>query len=381
METPLEPNETSFDVIESIRKHIAQLKPLATKRGLVCVGDYPAKIFLEGSIVEEANGFVPILIQKSSQKNLRLAQSIAVPHTVLGLGTEVDTHFWFNVKSYLAENKEYSMRLSNSIGALHEAIVFASLWDGLGSALLPYLISQFKASNMNSVGLAVMPSKAQSADAHLNALACIGNCASNDYATIVLLSRDSVEDFVGVDRNGSAMKGNRIVSYILEIMLAKDTLMQELNELSRAFSIKMYTAMLLTGGSFKIYGSFERMLDAASLNPFLSVNLPTTSLLYLLVRVPSHLKETLSRGKIELATAKWSKVITNLKSIYVSEPIYVDDPSDRVDVVVFAGNFDLTDLKAFLQKKTGKITDEMIKKGLIEEKEWETIIKSLAARH
>jgi hypothetical protein len=71
--------------------------------------------------------------------------------------------------------------------------------------------------------------------------------------------------------------------------------------------------------------------------------------------------------------------MANIKSIYVSEPIYVDDASDRVDAVLFVGSFDLTELTAFFQKKSAKVKNETVKKGLIKEKEWEAIVKSLAA--
>jgi hypothetical protein len=47
METPMETAEVSFDIIESIRSHIEQLKPLTPKRGLVSIGNYPAKILIK----------------------------------------------------------------------------------------------------------------------------------------------------------------------------------------------------------------------------------------------------------------------------------------------------------------------------------------------
>ena len=342
------------------------------------MGDYSAKILLKEPLIEKTSDILPIFIQKINEENTKLTRSIAVAHDLLLVESTVDTHFWFNVDAYLKKDEKYANRLKGLASRLHETVLLAPLWEGLGSALLPLLISLFKAQNANAVALAVLPSKAQPADAHFNALASIGKCAANDSAVVVIVGRDALEDFVGVDRNGSRMKGNRIINYILEMMLAKETVTQELNELSRAFNVKLYTAISVTGASFKVYGSFESMLDAASLNPFLPFNLASASVLYVLVRLPLSLKDKLSRGKIELATAKWSKVIANVKSIYVSEPIYVDDSSDRVDAVMFAGGFDTTDLTAFLQKKAGKIKAEAVKKGLLQEKEWEGIVRSLA---
>ena len=63
-------------------------------------------------------------------------------------------------------------------------------------------------------------------------------------------------------------------------------------------------------------------------------------MLYVLVRMPSSLKDKLPRGKIELAIASWFKEKANLKSIYIAEPIYVEDTSDRIDLVLFVGGFD-----------------------------------------
>jgi hypothetical protein len=173
------------------------------------------------------------------------------------------------------------------------------------------------------------------------------------------------------------MKGNDIVNYLLEMMIAKDTFTQELSELSRAFNVKLYTAFSITGASFKVYGSFQRMLDAASLNSFLSFDLATTSVLYVLVRAPRNLKDKLSRDKIEMATAEWSKQMSGVKSIYVSDPIYVEDASDRVDIVAFAGSFDMTEFAVFLQKKASKVKNDAVEKGLIKEEEWAAVIKSL----
>ena len=166
-----------------------------------------------------------------------------------------------------------------------------------GSALLPTLISQFKKSNGNAVALAVLPSKAQPSDAHFNALASIGMCAANDSAAVVLLGRDFAEDYVGVDRDGSRMTGNGIINYLLEMMLAEETLTQELCELSRAFNVKLYTGLSIMGASFKVYGSFESMLDAASLNPFLPFDLTSATVIYVLVRVPCKPQENSHEGK------------------------------------------------------------------------------------
>ena len=373
--------EPIFDVIESIKKHVAQLKPYVPERGLICIGEYPLKILQKEPFVGKTVDVLPIVIQKGDGKNEQPTQSdqIATPQNTLKLDADVDTHFWFNVNTFFAANEEYNSRLTKATEKLHEIVVFTSLWEGVGSALLPMLTVQFRKSNASSVALAVVPSKAQPPDAHFNALASIGMCAGNDSATVVLVGRDFAENYVGVDRSGSRMRGNIVVRYLLQMILEKETLPQELSELSRAFNIKLYTGLSLMGASYQVYGSFQSMLDAASLNPFLSFDLASAAVIYVLARVPRSLRDKLTRGRIELETAEWAKKIPNVKSIQVGEPIYVDDANDRVDAVVFAGGFNVAELAAYLAKKSDRVRSETIKKGLLKEKEWEAIVKSLTS--
>jgi polyhydroxyalkanoate synthesis regulator phasin len=50
-----------------------------------------------------------------------------------------------------------------------------------------------------------------------------------------------------------------------------------------------------------------------------------------------------------------------------------------VDIVAFAGSFDMTEFAMFLQKKASKVKDDAVKKGLIKEEEWAAVVKSLTA--
>jgi hypothetical protein len=139
----------------------------------------------------------------------------------------------------------------------------------------------------------------------------------------------------------------------------------------------MYTVLSATGASFKIYGSLENILNTALLRPLSTFDLSSASLLYVLLRMPLELKDKLPRGKIELAMADWFKERASLKSVYVSDPIYVEDVSDRIDVVMFVGGFDVTKMFTSLEKKVSATKSQAIKKGLIKEDEWKGIIKSL----
>ena len=154
------------------------------------------------------------------------------------------------------------------------------------------------------------------------------------------LDRDHIESYEGVDRKGESIKGNMVANYLLNLFLAKDTLVDEISELSRTFNTKLFTPLLVTGASYKIYGSLENMLNTALLKPFLTFDLSSASLLYVLLRMPLSLKDKLPRGKIELAITNWFKEKTNLQSIYITEPIYTEDMTDRIDAVLFVGGFD-----------------------------------------
>jgi hypothetical protein len=368
-----------FDVLENIRKHIDQLRPWFPKQAVICIGEYPIQILLKGHFVDKTDDILPIFIDKYSENIVKWSQSRLKAYNILGLDTNIDTHFWFHVFPHITKNDAFIARLKNKhIDKLREAIMVSSVWDGVGSALLPALISQFKVWNINSVALAVLPSKLQSSDVHFNAFSSMGICASKDFTPVLLIDRDSLESYVGVDRKGSRIRGNMVVNYVLELMLAKKTLVQELSELSRSFNVKIFTVLPVTGASLKIYGSLENILNTALFRPLLTFDLSNASLLYVLLCMPLQLKDKLPREKIELVIANWFKGRASLKSIYVSDPIYVEDFSDRIDVVMLVGGFDVTKIFTSMEKEVSVIKSDAIERGLISKDEWQVIVKSLA---
>jgi hypothetical protein len=369
----------AFEVLESVKKHIETLKPLLPKQALVCIGEYPIKIMLKEPYVSENDEMLPIFLGKSSDEVFKWIPKGFAPHLVLGFeDANIDTHFWYNVLPFISQDETLIEGLKKKpIEKLHSAIMVASVWDGIGSASLPTLISKLKASNINSLSLAILPSKIQPTDAYFNALASLGLCASSDAATVVVLDRDLLENYEGVDRNGSLIKGNMVANYLVNLLLSKETLVQEISELSRTFNVKMYSVLVATGASIKIYGSLENMLNAMLLRPLLTFDLSSSSLLYVLLRMPISLKDKLPRGKIELATAGWFKEKANLKSIYITEPIYVEDASDRIDLILFIGGFDTTKMFTDLDKKVKSMKNRAVEKGFLKEEDWQAIMKKL----
>jgi hypothetical protein len=368
------------EIVQNTEKHVEHVKPSFSKQTIICIGEYPIKSLLRESFVGTKDETQLILIDKSSKDVAEWGQSSLDPDSILGLDLNVDTHFWFQVLPYVTKGGTFIERLKNKpIDNLRGAVMVASLWDGVGSAMLPALISQFKEWNTNSVAFALLPSKMQPSDVHFNAFSSMGMCASKDFTSILLLSRDQLERYVGVNRNGSILKGNAFVNYLLELVLAKENFVQELSELSRAFNVKMFTVLSAIGASLGIYGSIENILNTALSRPFLKFDLSTASLLYVLLRMPIGLKDKLPQAKIELAIANWFKEKADLQSVRVSEPIYVEDFSDRIDLVMFVGGFDVTKMFISMVKKVNPIKSFAIKQGSMKENEWQAIVKSLVA--
>jgi hypothetical protein len=372
----------SFNVLESIKKHIETLKPLLPKQATVYIGEYPIKVLLKQPYVDKTGQTLQVLVGKSSDEVYRWVPKGFDPNLVLGFeDANIETHFWYNVLPFISQDETLIKGLRKKpIEKLHSAIMVASVWDGIGSGSLPTLISKFKGSNINSLSIALLPSKMQPTDAYFNALATLGLCAGTDAATVLLLDRDLLENFEGVDRVGSLIEGNVVANYLVNLFLAKETLVDEISEQSRTFNTKIYTILLAAGASIKIYGSIENMLNATLLKPLLNFDLSTVSLLYVLIRMPSSLKDKLPRAKIELAIASWFKEKANLKSIYITEPVYVEDSSDRIDLVLFVGGFDTTEMLLDYEKKTRGLGSRAVQKGFVDKKEWEAMMENLGIK-
>jgi hypothetical protein len=367
-----------FDVMESVRKHIDQLKVFSPSQAIVCIGEYPIQILLKGPFIEKTDDVLPIFVGKSSKDIRKWSQFRLEPYNILGLDTKLDTYFWFHVYSNIIKNNAFIARLRDKpINSVRQAIIVSSVWEGVGSALLPSLSSQLKLLNINSVSLAVLPSKLQPPDVHFNAFSSIGISVSMDSTPVLLINRENLENYVGVNREGTKITGNIFLNYLLELLLTKETLVQELSELSRSFNIKIFTVLSATGASLRIYGSVENILAAALLRPLLTFDLSSASVLYVLLRIPSQLKTKLPREKIELSIVNWFKDKSSLKSIYFSDPIYVEDTSDRIDVVMFVGGFDVTEMFTSMEKDIDAIKGDAIDRGFINAEEWQVIVKSL----
>jgi len=366
-----------FDVLMSIERHIEALKSLLPKQAMVCIGEYPIKMLLKEPAVNR-EGTLPILVEKSSGDIYQWIPEGFDPFFVWGFeDSKLDTHFWYNVQETVMKNNSLIDALKKkSSERLRSAIIIASIWDGVGSATLPTLISKFQKANFDSLSIAIMPSKIQPPDAHFNAYAALQLCAATEGSTVLLLDRDQLESYEGVDRRGELIKGNKVLNYLLKLFLEKEALVSEISELSRTFNTKFFSGIVVTGASNKIYGSLENMLNAALIKPLLGFDLPSASLLYVLIRMPTSLKDKLSRSKIELAIANWFKDKTSFQSIFITEPIYTNDMTDRIDAVLFVGGFDTSNLLSGLQKKIESLKNRAVEKGFMTE-DWQLIVPKI----
>lgn len=374
--------EQVADAVENIATSSELTEPKLEKlqkNALICIGEFPIKILVKSQLLSQKNDVQTVFIDKSTEEIIKWSKDVIDANSVSGLDANIETNLWFQVLPYLGQNGEFTERLKNTlVENKYGALLVASSWDGVGSAMLPTMITRFKEWNLDSVALALLPSRMQSPDAHFNALSSIGLSVSIGSAPLIVIGRDQLSKYVGVDRSGSVIKGNIFLNSLIEMMIKKKTFIRELNELSRSFAVNRYTILAATGASLKIYGSLENILDTTLFRPLSDFEMSTASLIYVLARIPLQLKERWGRDKIELEIAHWLKEKAILKSVYVTEPLYVEDLNDRVDVILFVGGIDLKEMIEASTKKMNTVKTQALKQGSIKEEEWKEIMKSLA---
>ena len=353
------------------------LKPWFPKRAVVCIGEYPIRILLKGQTAEKIEETLPVFVDKSSKDIAKWSTRLLDEHSYLGLDLDVETHFWFDVLPKITQ-EGFMARLKNtSVDKVHEAVVVSSTWDSFGSALLPTLLAKSKMWSLKSVVFGILPSEVQPPDAKFNAFCSIGMCVTKDFVPLLLLNRDQLESYVGVDRQGSIINGNAVLDYVLDLVSAKNTFVEEMFDLLKTFNARICGVLAVTGASFKIYGSLENVFSTTLVKPLTDFDLASASLVYVLVRMPLQLRDKIPKGKIELAVADWFSDKAKLRSVYVSEPIYVDDAVDRIDIVMIVGGFNTTRMFAAMEKEIATIKNHAIENNLVKKEEWQAIANGL----
>ena len=363
----------TLDVNASILKHINMIKSWIPQRAVIAIGEYAGEI-LKNFTNPKNSDVLALFVDKAKKED---ARPKALASNELKIDEKANTHYWFNVQQHVMKDQAFSERLrSKTFEKLGSALIVSSVGEGMGSFLLPSAASQIGEKGVESVGLSILPSQVQPPDAFFNALWSMGTCAQRGI-TQVLVERDELENYIGVDRKGTVLKGESVFSYLLELMLTKEFLVQEICELSDSFNVHHYSVLAATGASLKIHGSLENILNVASFMPLSNFDLSTATVLYVLVRMPTQLEGRITRRSIESTVNKWFKERASLKAVIVSEPIYVNDGSDRLDIAMFVGGFDLSKRIVALDRQVKDIVSYAVKNSFIEEKEWQELIKTL----
>jgi hypothetical protein len=87
----------SFNVLESVEKHIQAIRPLLPKQAIVCIGEYPIKILLKGPTITKDSLSLPIFIEKSSEEIEKWMPKGFYAHYILGFEDQkIESHFWYN---------------------------------------------------------------------------------------------------------------------------------------------------------------------------------------------------------------------------------------------------------------------------------------------
>ncbi|MEM2614819.1 MAG: hypothetical protein QXO15_11460 [Nitrososphaerota archaeon] len=369
--------KSDFDVLRSIQKHISRLKPRFPKWAVIGIGEYAADIIFKGVVINGEG--IKILIGRPS---ISVLESNKFSHEALDTldieGNYFQSFFWFNILPKTMKDDNFVKKLKDkSLHTVRNALILSATWDGIGSGFPSALVSRFSSWNIKSMVVALLPSKAQPPVAHFNALAAVGLCVNKGAVPTLLIDRDYLENYIGVCRKGAIVKGREIINILIELILSKETFFEEITTLSKSFDTKVYTVLLSAGASLRVYGSLHNIFRTALLRPLLNFDLSTATVVYVISRIPLSLRNKLSKEHIEGATADWFKELSSLKSIHVSDPLFVDDINDRIDIAIFIGGFKTAKTLSFSKEKCSELKDDMVRRGILSSEEWQEIVKDL----
>ncbi|RJS90352.1 hypothetical protein CW705_06390 [Candidatus Bathyarchaeota archaeon] len=369
---------TEFNVLDNIKKHIEKLKGYIGSVNLLCLGEYAIKTVAKWPFLEKTRRIFPVFIGRSLEEIKGWIGLNLDSQNIMEIGTGNKMHFWFNVLSEIKNNDEFIERLKEkSVHKREKSILAASVWDGDSSGLLPFLLSKLKEWETDAISIAVLPSIFQSSDDHFNAVSSIGLSLAESAIPILLMDRENLENYVGVDRRGEILKGNAVIHYLLELILSKESFIRELNELSEIFSVNNYTALLASGASLRIYGSLRNIFKSLLFRPLLTFNFSSSTIGYILLRIPAGMEGKVTKEKVEREFSGWFEGKASFSSLEVSDPIFINERNDRVDIAVFLGGFGKSETFAQMSKKSADMARNAILRGFIERNEWEKILKSL----
>lgn len=365
-------DECGFDILERIRCHIEQVRPVLPNQVVVTVGRYAL------DTLNDSKRFVgddtPTLIRVLHKKEMDLKTLNIDPELTIILDTIYEPHYWFDLHSYLKKDREFPNELERRIYDYHEEVIsIASLSEGAASGVLPTLHSYLMKEGKSAVSIAVFPSMNHSSSALFNAFSSIGLIFIDKSGPVILLDQSRLEEFIGVRRDGNMLTDKDVIDFLIELFLDKEGFIRDLVKLSRSLKVDLYTILMAAGCSLEIYENFRNILDITLEQPMFDFDLSTSSLIYVLVRVPLHLREQLDKRHIELEVARWLKERANLDAPQICEPIYVDEFSDRIDVVILVGGFDTRGLFTSIDERISRFSRIIVEQELYDKEVWNNI--------
>jgi hypothetical protein len=141
LDQPLNTQAPFFDGIVDIGQYTKEDKSNFPEKAVLSIGEYPIHLLLKNHLAYRRDGFLPLFIDRSSREIIRWNAKPIDSDYIVGLDTEADTHLWLNVLPTVNSESPFVAKLqSKPIKELKESLIVSSIWDGVGSALLPTLV-------------------------------------------------------------------------------------------------------------------------------------------------------------------------------------------------------------------------------------------------
>lgn len=367
-------NECCFDILGRIRDHIEQIRPALPSQVVVTVGQYAFELLNNSKrfVGEDTPTLIHVLHKKET--NLKTINIDVDTERTIILDTIYEPHYWFDLHSHLEEDRGFPTELERRIFNYHDEVIsVASLSEGAASGVLPILHSYLMKEGKSAVSIAIFPSMNHSSNALFNAFSSIGLISIDKSGPVILLDQSRLEEFIGVHRDGNMLTDKDVIDFLIELFLDKKGFIKDLVKLSRSFKVDLYTILMAVGCSLEIYENFRNILDITIEQAMFDFDLSTSSMIYVLVRVPIHLSEQLDKRHIELEVTRWLKERANLDAPQICEPVYVDEFSDRIDVVILVGGFDTRGLFTSIVERVSRFSKIMVEQELYDRGVWDEI--------
>jgi len=367
-------NETDFNLLKRIKSHIDHIHPVLPSQIAITVGRYAFKALMDSRKFNSGSSPSMFHILHRKENNLHPYDVVANPDDVLMLDTTFEPHYWFDLHTHLQGSPEFVGDLKERIFGYHsEVITVCSISEGVTSGVVPTLNSHLNQQKKDNVYIAVFPSLDHSSDALCNAFSSLGSLLLQGAGPIVLMDRSHLDSFIGVNRAGGLLSGEGIARYLSEMILEKKGLIKDLVKLSQSFKVELFSVLMATGSSLEIYENLQHILDIALEQPLMDFDLSTAALVYVIVRAPLRLQESLTKGYIELQVNDWLKGRLNLNIPQICEPIYVDEFNDRIDVVILVGGFDTRRIFKTIDERISRFNRLINEHGFYDKEAWAEI--------